>query len=49
MEFKAKQRIINGGITNVREAIKEIFKVLGHQGSTSQNNSEVPSYTHQNG
>jgi hypothetical protein len=25
------------------------FKVLSHQGSANQNNSEIPSYTHQNG
>jgi hypothetical protein len=32
-----------------QEVLKEIFKVLRHQGNANQNNSEVPSYTHQNG
>ena len=49
MGHSTKQRILNKGISNGWEALKEMFKVLSHQGNTNQNNSEVPSYTGQNG
>ena len=44
-----QQRILNRGISNGREALKEMFKVLSHQRNANQNSSEIPSYTHQNG
>ena len=36
-------------LSNGREALKEIFNVLSHQENASQNNSEILSYTYQNG
>jgi hypothetical protein len=42
-------RILNRGILNGQEALKEMVKVLIHQGNVNQNNHEVQSYTHQNG
>jgi hypothetical protein len=45
---KNQKTILNRGISNGWEALKEMFKVLGHQGNANQNNSEVPSYTDQN-
>jgi hypothetical protein len=44
---RAKQRIHNKGISNNQEALKEIFKVLSHQGNANQN-PEIPPYTNQN-
>jgi hypothetical protein len=37
------------GMSNGREALKEMFKVLSHQGNANQNNHEIPPYTNQNG
>jgi hypothetical protein len=48
MGYRAKQRIHNRGISNGREALKEMFQVLSHQGNANQNNPEIP-YTNQNG
>ena len=47
MGHRAKQRIHNKGISNNQEALKEIFKVLSHQGNANQN-PEIPPYTNQN-
>ena len=49
MGYKAKQKILNRGIPNGQEALKEMFKVLSNQRNASQNNSEVPPYTKLNG
>jgi hypothetical protein len=49
MGHRAKQRIFNRGILNVREALKEMFKVFSHRGNANQNNTEVSPYIHQNG
>ena len=49
MGYRVKQIILNRGILDGQEALKELFKVLTHQENANQNNSEVPSYTHQNG
>jgi hypothetical protein len=49
MRYRAKQRILNKGICKSQEALKEIFNVLSHHGNTNQKDSEIPSYTHQNG
>ena len=40
------QRILNRGISNGQEALKEIFKVLSHQRNVNQSNSDIPFYTH---
>ena len=49
MGYRAKQRILNRGFLNGREALKDMFKVLSYQGNVNQNNPEIPSYTGQNG
>lgn len=42
-------RIHNRGISNVWEALKEMFQVLNDERNRNQNDSEIPSYTNQNG
>ena len=49
MECRAKQKILKREISNGQEALKEMFKVLSHQGNANQNDPEIPSYTNQNG
>jgi hypothetical protein len=44
MGYRAKQRVLNRGILNGREELKEMLKVLSHQGNSIQNNLEIPSY-----
>jgi hypothetical protein len=44
MGYRAKQRILNTGILNGREALKEMFNILSHQGNVNQNDPEIPSY-----
>jgi hypothetical protein len=46
--YRAKQRIHNREVSNVREAPKKIFKVLS-LGNVNQNVPEIPSHTKQNG
>jgi hypothetical protein len=41
-------RILTRGLSNGQAALKEMFKVLSHQGTSKQNNSEVSSDTYQN-
>jgi len=48
MGYKSKQKILDRGVPNGREALKEVFNILSQQGIEDQNNSETPSYTHQN-
>jgi hypothetical protein len=33
MGYRAKQRILNGGISNAQEAPKEMFNILSYQGN----------------
>ena len=49
MLYRAKQRILNRGISNGQEALKEMCKVLSHQGNVNQNNFVIPPYINQNG
>ena len=49
MGYRAKQRILNTGILNGREALKEMFNILSHQGNVNQNDPRIPTYTSQNG
>jgi hypothetical protein len=49
MEARTKQRILNRGISDGQETLKEMLSILGHQGNVNQNNPEIPPYTHQNG
>jgi hypothetical protein len=46
MGYRTKQRILNRGVLNGREALKEMFSIFSHQGNANQNNPEIPSYTH---
>ena len=48
MRCRAKQKSLNKDIFNVQEVLKEMFKVLIHQGNANQNNSVLPSYDTQN-
>jgi hypothetical protein len=49
MGCRAKQRILNRGILNGLEALKEMFKILSHQGNANENYPEILPYTNQNG
>jgi hypothetical protein len=49
MEYRAKQKILNRGISNGEEALLEMFNVISHQGNANQIDPEIPSYNHQNG
>ena len=49
MEYRPKQRTLNGEIYNGLKTLKEMFNILSHQRNSSQNNSENPSYTCMNG
>jgi hypothetical protein len=42
MGYSAKQRILNRGNSNGREAFKEMFNFLSHQGNGNQNDPEIP-------
>ena len=42
-------KILNWGILNGWEALKERFNILGHQGNANQSEPEIPPYTSQNG
>ena len=48
MRYRAKRKILNRRIFNGREALKEMFNILSHQGNANQNHSEIPPYTNQN-
>jgi hypothetical protein len=48
MGYRAKQSL-NRGITNGREALKDMFSITIHQVYSNQNNHEIPPYTNQNG
>ena len=47
MGYRAKKRILNKGISNDKEALKEIFNILSHQKNANQNGPEIPPYTNQ--
>ena len=44
-----RNRILNRGTLNCGEALKEMFKVLSHQGNANQNDPKIAFYTNQNG
>jgi hypothetical protein len=46
---RTKQRILNRGISNGQETLKDTFNILSHLGNANQNDSEIPTLTHQNG
>jgi len=37
MGYTSKQRILNRGLSNGQEALKEKFNILSHQGNLNQN------------
>jgi hypothetical protein len=49
MEYRAKERILNTGISKDRVALKDISTVLSHQRNANQNDTEIPPYTKWNG
>ena len=49
MGYRPKQRILNRQISNGRKTPKKMFNIHRHQKNTNQNNSEISSYTRQNG
>ena len=48
MKYRANKRILNRGISNGREALKENSNILTHQGNANQNDPEILPYTNQN-
>ena len=48
-EYRAKQRILDRGISNGREVLKAMFYALSHQRNVNQSDPEIPPYTKQNG
>jgi hypothetical protein len=44
MWYRAKQRIMNRIVSNVQETLKDMLKVLHHQGNVSQEEPEIPPY-----
>jgi hypothetical protein len=48
MGYRAKQSILNWGISNGWETPKEKFNILSYQGNANQNNPEIPPHTNQN-
>ncbi|KAL6085083.1 hypothetical protein STEG23_025969 [Scotinomys teguina] len=46
---ESKQRIYGRRISNGRKTFKDMLNILTHQRNANQNNSEIPSYTCQNG
>jgi hypothetical protein len=49
MRYRAKQGILNCGISNGLEAPEITFNILNHQGNENQNNPEILPHTSQNG
>jgi hypothetical protein len=48
MWYRVKHRILNKGILNGQEILKEMFSVLSDQGNANQNDPEIPPSTNQN-
>jgi hypothetical protein len=47
MVYRAKQRMLNRGISNVHKTFKEIFNFISHQRNANKNKSEILPYTRQ--
>ena len=43
------QRVLRRGISNGQETLKQMVNILSHHGNANQIDSEIPSYTCQNG
>ena len=46
--YRYKQRVLNCGISNNLEALKELFKTLSNHGNANQSNPEITPCTSQN-
>jgi hypothetical protein len=49
MWYRAKEKILNWGISNDQETSKEVFNILSHQGNINQDDPEIPLHTNQSG
>jgi hypothetical protein len=49
LEYRAKQKIHNKRISNIREASKEIFNISNHQTNANQNNPDITPHSNQKG
>jgi hypothetical protein len=49
MGYRAKQRMLNRGILNDQESLKEMSNIPSFQGNANQKDWEIPPYTNQNG
>ena len=49
MGHRAKQRIHKRRLSKGQKALKEMFKILSHQGNANQDHMEIPPHTNQNG
>jgi Tfp pilus assembly protein PilN len=41
MQYRAKQRILNRGVSNGRQAINEMLNILSQQGNANQNDPKI--------
>jgi hypothetical protein len=48
MGYRSKQRILNRGISNGQEVLKEMFNILSHHGNAILNDPEIPLSINQN-
>ena len=49
MGHRPNQTTLNRGIQNGLKTLKEMLNTVSHQRNVNQNNSEILSYTYQNG
>ena len=49
MGQRFKQKILNRRLSNGQKTFQELLKILSHQRKVNQNDSEISSYTCQNG
>jgi hypothetical protein len=48
MEYRAKQKILNRGLLNGQETLKEMFNILSHQENENLKVHDIQPYTYQN-
>ena len=48
MGYRSKQRILNKGISNGHETLKQMLNILSTQGNANKNDAKMLSYTCQN-
>ena len=44
-KIEKKEKILNRGISNAWETLKEMFNILSHQENANQKNPEIPPYS----